>query len=113
MTTYSHFISYPCQLVINPPKVIGTNSIGQFTLMGVSAGAFGVAFNCDAVAATVKAKDPNAGDRIGVFFSHNLFRHPLPVFSVTTLNLNSDVRCIMDSHDFIPTTVSEGCDPLG
>ena len=34
----------------------------QFTLMGVSAGAFGVAFNCDAVAATVKAKDPNAGE---------------------------------------------------
>ena len=30
--------------------------------MGVSAGAFGVAFNCDAVAAKVKAKDPNAGD---------------------------------------------------
>ena len=29
--------------------------------MGVSAGAFGVAFNCDAVAAKVKAKDPNAG----------------------------------------------------
>jgi len=64
-------------------KVIGTNRIGQFTLMGVSAGAFGVAFNCDDVAAVVKAKDPNA-----------------------------DVRCIMDSHDFIPTNVSEGCDPL-
>ena len=29
--------------------------------MGVSAGAFGVAFNCDAVAAKVKAKDPNTG----------------------------------------------------
>ena len=41
--------------------MVGTNSISQFTLMGVSAGAFGVAFNCDAVAATVKAKDPNAG----------------------------------------------------
>merc|ERR1711962_740305 len=64
-------------------KVIGSNSIRQFTLMGVSAGAFGVAFNCDAVAAKVKAKDPNA-----------------------------DVRCIMDSHDFIPTDVSEGCNPL-
>ena len=48
--------------MFNPTnKVIGTNSIRQFTLMGVSAGAFGVAFNCDAVAATVKAKDPNAG----------------------------------------------------
>ena len=44
-----------------PIKVIGTNSISQFTLMGVSAGAFGVAMNCDAVAATVKAKHPNAG----------------------------------------------------
>merc|ERR1711872_1160340 len=64
-------------------KVIGSNSIRQFTLMGVSAGAFGVAFNCDAVAAKVKSKDPNA-----------------------------DVRCIMDSHDFIPTDVSEGCNPL-
>ena len=42
-------------------KVVGTNSISQFTLMGVSAGAFGVAMNCDAVAATVKAKHPNAG----------------------------------------------------
>jgi len=65
-------------------KVIGTNSMRQFTLMGVSAGAFGVAFNCDAVAAAVKAKDPNA-----------------------------DVRCIMDSNDFIPTNVGgEICDPL-
>ena len=42
-------------------KIIGSNRIRQFTLMGVSAGAFGVAFNCDAVAAKVKAKDPNAG----------------------------------------------------
>lgn len=65
-------------------KVIGTNSMRQFTLMGVSAGAFGVAFNCDAVAAAVKAKDPNA-----------------------------DVRCVMDSNDFIPTNVGgEICNPL-
>ena len=27
-------------------------------------------------------------------------------------NYISDVRCIMDSHDFIPTDVSEGCNPL-
>ena len=83
MTTYSHFISYPCQLVINPPKVIGSNSIGQFTLMGVSAGAFGVAFNCDAVAATVKAKHPNAGDRIDIF---------LVIFF-------SDIRCLFFSNN--------------
>ena len=54
-------------LTLAPSKVIGTNSIGQFTLMGVSAGAFGVAFNCDDVAALVKAKDPNAGAVIVCF----------------------------------------------
>ena len=85
--------------------MVGTNSISQFTLMGVSAGAFGVAFNCDAVAATVKAKDPNAGansESVSFF-----------CFFVKTINLNSDVRCIMDSNDFIPTNVGgEICDPL-
>ena len=54
--------------MLNPTKVIGTNSMRQFTLVGVSAGAFGVAFNCDAVAAAVKAKDPNAGGPSKLFF---------------------------------------------
>ena len=86
--------------------MVGTNSIGQFTLMGVSAGAFGVAFNCDAVAATVKAKDPNAGAETSESF-------PFYAFLVKTLNLNSDVRCIMDSNDFIPINVGgEICDHL-
>ena len=85
--------------MFNPTKVIGSNSMRQFTLMGVSAGAFGVAMNCDAVAATVKAKDPNAGATSEMF--------------LCSKNLNSDVRCIMDSNDFIPTDVGgEICDPL-
>ena len=59
------YIDYKkCVLTLAPPKVIGTNRIGRFTLMGVSAGAFGVAFNYDDVAAVVKAKDPNAGAAI-------------------------------------------------
>ena len=32
--------------------------------------------------------------------------------SLQSTNFISDVRCIMDSHDFIPTDVSEGCNPL-
>ena len=57
ISSYYNYVS----IMLNPTKVIGTNSMRQFTLVGVSAGAFGVAFNCDAVAAAVKAKDPNAG----------------------------------------------------
>ena len=30
-------------------KVVGSNSLGQFVLTGISAGAFGAAFNCDKV----------------------------------------------------------------
>jgi len=64
-------------------QVVGSKSIGQFLLTGVSAGAFGTAFNCDKVADMVKAKDPNV-----------------------------DMRCLFDGLDFIPTEVSEGCDPF-
>ena len=64
-----------CVLTLAPSKVIGTNSIGQFTLMGVSAGAFGVAFNCDDVAAVVKAKDPNAGVLLLLKFPIKKFDH--------------------------------------
>ena len=56
----------------------------QFVLFGVSAGAYGAALNCDAVAAKVQGAHSSA-----------------------------DVRCVMDGTDFIPTTVAlEGCDPL-
>ena len=56
----------------------------QFVLFGVSAGAYGVALNCDAVAAKVKGEHSGA-----------------------------DVRCVVDGTDFIPTTVAlDGCDPL-
>merc|ERR1712192_270686 len=64
-------------------QVVGSKSIGQFLLTGISAGAFGAAFNCDKVAGMVKAKDPNA-----------------------------DMRCLFDGLDFIPTEVSEGCNPF-
>ena len=65
--------------------MVGTNSIGQFTLMGVSAGAFGVAFNCDAVAATVKAKDPNAGAN----------NESVPFFLLFCQNFKSELRCAL------------------
>jgi len=65
-------------------QVVGSKSLGQFVLTGISAGAFGAAFNCDKVADMVKAKDSNV-----------------------------DMRCIFDGLDFIPTEVSdESCDPF-
>ena len=56
----------------------------QLVLFGVSAGAYGVAINCDAVAEKVKG-----------------------------VHSDADVRCVVDGTDFIPTTVAlDGCDPL-
>lgn len=57
--------------------------LGQVLLMGSSAGAFGVAFNCDDVAERIVSEHPEA-----------------------------DVRCLMDALDFSdPGLHIQGCDP--
>ena len=57
----------------------------QFVLMGYSAGAIGVASNCDDVAAMIREE----------------------------VNNEVDVRCIMYSGDFFPYWIHDvGCDPL-
>ena len=62
----------------------GITELKQFVLIGGSAGAFGVGYNCDLVAKFIQ----------------------------TDLNSEVDVRCIADGGDFYPTWVSrEGCDP--
>ena len=40
---------YILSMLISLQKVVGSKSIGQFLLTGISAGAFGTAFNCDKV----------------------------------------------------------------
>ena len=61
----------------------GIENMKQLVLMGTSAGAYGVATNCDFVADQFHA-----------------------------INKNLDVRCIADAGDFYPPSVTtEGCDP--
>jgi len=57
------------------------NSLEQVVFYGTSAGAMGVAFNCDAVAEILKAKFPNL-----------------------------DVRCVSDGNDFFPVDSSMNTD---
>ena len=62
-----------------------TSSMDQFVFMGMSAGAFGVSSNCDAVSQAVKLAK---GKEV-------------------------DVRCVMDGLDFYPTWLTvDGCDPF-
>ena len=64
--------------------------------MGVSAGAFGVAFNCDDVAAVVKAKDPNAGAAIVHVPNKFLIQNERFYF-----NLTQAIPC--QTLNFVPT----------
>ena len=64
-------------------EIPGMKDIQQLVLIGGSAGAFGVGYNCDFAAEYFHAENPSV-----------------------------DVRCIADGGDFYPTWVStEGCEP--
>ena len=48
-TCYDDIASNFVNVDLSLQKVVGSKSIGQFLLTGISAGAFGAAFNCDKV----------------------------------------------------------------
>ena len=82
--------------------MVGSKSIGQFVLMGVSAGAFGTAFNCDKVIITDIIMDfikVNIGTILGFVKVADM---------VKAKDANADMRCLFDGLDFIPTEVGKG-----
>ena len=78
--------------------MVGSKSIGQFVLTGVSAGAFGTAFNCDKV----------LGADILKLIKVDIVDFDKVADMVKAKDPNADMRCLFDGLDFIPTEVGNG-----